>query len=220
LQFLSGSAPGAGLKIYAPAIRFSMPGIDFLIAGLGNPGARYVRTRHNIGFMTVEYLVGWEQADMQTLSCGRSKSLCWLWSGPDDRQCLLAEPQTYMNLSGKALRHLCGVYNVQPDQVVVIHDELDLKLGKVRVKFGGGLAGHNGLKSIAQELGTRDFYRVRMGIGRPEPGIDVTRHVLSSFFPWEQDDLSNALTRAAEGIRLLCTQGMQASMNYVHADPN
>ncbi|MFP4428357.1 MAG: aminoacyl-tRNA hydrolase [Desulfovermiculus sp.] len=195
-----------------------MPAIDFLIAGLGNPGSRYVRTRHNIGFMTVEYLVRHAQGGVQSLPCGRSQSRCWLWSGPDDKQSLLAEPQTYMNLSGKALSSLCRAYNVQADQVVVIHDELDLSLGRVRLKFGGGLAGHNGLKSIAQELGTRDFYRVRMGIGRPEPGTEVTRHVLSSFFPWEQDQLSNALTRAAEGIRLLCAQGMQSSMNYVHAD--
>ncbi|MFW5971345.1 MAG: aminoacyl-tRNA hydrolase, partial [Desulfovermiculus sp.] len=214
----SGPAPGAGLKTYVPAAHESMPAIDFLIAGLGNPGSRYVRTRHNIGFMTVEYLVRHAQGGVQSVPCGRCQSRCWLWSGLDDKQSLLAEPQTYMNLSGKALRSLCRAYNVQADQVVVIHDELDLSLGRVRLKFGGGLAGHNGLKSIAQELGTRDFYRVRMGIGRPEPGTEVTRHVLSSFFPWEQDQLSNALTRAAEGIRLLCTQGMQSSMNYVHAD--
>jgi PTH1 family peptidyl-tRNA hydrolase len=123
-----------------------------------------------------------------------------------------------MNHSGRAVKRLGGENNLQTEQIIVIHDELDLAPGQVRIKFGGGLAGHNGLRSIAAELGSRDFYRVRMGIGRPEPGIDITRHVLTPYFPWEEERLSAAIDRAVEGIRRLCIKGMQASMNFVHAE--
>lgn len=177
-----------------------------------------MRTRHNIGFMTIDILLHQEQPRTDSLGGKRGLAQCWRWAGPNDMQCLLAKPQTYMNHSGRAVKRLSGDYNLQPSQIIIVHDELDLAMGMVRMKFGGGLAGHNGLRSIAAELGSRDFYRVRMGIGRPEPGIDITRHVLTPYTPWEEDRLSAALARAVEGIRLLCTKGLQASMNFVHAD--
>lgn len=195
-----------------------MPAFDFMIVGLGNPGSRYVRTRHNIGFMALDFLLHQEQTGTRVLGSKRGLAQCWSWAGPDGMQTLLAKPQTYMNLSGRAVKRLCGVYNLQPAQVIVIHDELDLAVGQVRIKFGGGLAGHNGLRSIATELGSPDFYRIRMGIGRPQPGIEITRHVLTPYSSWEEERLEAAIARAVEGMRLLCTKGMQASMNFVHAD--
>ncbi len=194
-----------------------MPAFDFMIVGLGNPGSRYVRTRHNIGFMALDFLLHQEQPRTRVLGSKRGLAQCWSWDGPDGMQSLLTKPQTYMNQSGRAVKRLCGVYNLQPDQVIVIHDELDLAVGQVRIKFGGGLAGHNGLRSISAELGTRDFYRFRMGIGRPQPGIEITRYVLTPYSSWEEEHLQAAIARAVEGMRLLCTEGMQASMNFVHA---
>ncbi|MFO7802913.1 MAG: aminoacyl-tRNA hydrolase [Desulfovermiculus sp.] len=194
--------------------------MDFLLVGLGNPGSKYVRTRHNIGFMAIDHLVQQSSDRVSPHNCRRSQAQCWLWDVSTDMQCLLAQPQTYMNLSGRAVKKLCAKNALPPDRVVVIHDELDLAQGQVRVKFGGGLAGHNGLRSIHAQLGTRDFYRIRMGIGRPEPGTDVTRYVLSSFAPGEREAVHTALDRAAHGIHLLCTKGMQAAMNAIHAQPN
>lgn len=189
-----------------------------MIVGLGNPGSRYVRTRHNIGFMTLDFLLHEEQSRTRILGSKGGLAQCWSWAGPDGMQSLLAKPQTYMNHSGRAVKRLCGVYNLQPAQVIVIHDELDLAVGQVRIKFGGGLAGHNGLRSIAAELGARDFYRIRMGIGRPQSGIEITRHVLTPYCSWEEERLEAAIARAVKGVRLLCTKGMQASMNFVHTD--
>ena len=196
------------------------PNMDFLLVGLGNPGPKYARTRHNIGFMVIDHLVQQSPDQVRSHNCRRSQAQCWVWDVNAKMQCLLAQPQTYMNVSGRAVKRLCAKHALSPDQVVVIHDELDLSPGQVRVKFGGGLAGHNGLRSIHAELGTRDFYRIRMGIGRPEPGTEVTRYVLSSFFPWEKETMHTSLDKALHGIHLLCTEGMQASMNAIHAQPN
>ncbi|WP_027369644.1 aminoacyl-tRNA hydrolase [Desulfovermiculus halophilus] len=195
-----------------------MPAIDFAIVGLGNPGARYERTRHNIGFMAIDHLLRREKDFTAPAGSKKSRAECWQWDLPEGSRVLLAKPQTYMNRSGLAVKALCAGYGLQPAKVVVIHDELDLALGQARFKYGGGLAGHNGLRSVAAELGTRDFYRIRLGIGRPEPGREVISHVLTSFAPWEQEQLPKVLERTAEGIRILCTRGMQAGMNFLHAD--
>ena len=190
--------------------------IAFLIAGLGNPGPKYLRTRHNIGFMAVDRFLELERSFVQPRR-QKHQAVLWTWQMTGQAEVLLAQPQTYMNKSGLSLRGLCKDAGLSPEQVLVIHDELDLALGALRFKFSGGLAGHNGLRSIAAELGTRDFYRLRMGIGRPDPGDDVTRHVLTSFAPWEKTQVDQALALAGEGVRLWATQGMQAAMNEVHA---
>jgi PTH1 family peptidyl-tRNA hydrolase len=195
-----------------------MPAIDFVIVGLGNPGTRYERTRHNIGFMAIDHLVRREKGCTAPVGSKKTRAACWQWDMPEGGKVLLAKPQTYMNRSGLAVKALCAAYGLQSGKVIVVHDELDLALGQARFKFGGGLAGHNGLRSVAAELGTSDFYRVRLGIGRPEPGREVISHVLTSFAPWERERLPKVLDRTADGIRILCTQGMQAGMNFLHAD--
>ncbi len=194
-----------------------MPCIDWVIAGLGNPGRRYARTRHNIGFMVIDHLLDQRPGLISPLSQGKTQAKCWKLETADGQLILLVQPQTYMNLSGRAVSVVIKKYGLQPERLVVVHDELDLDLGKARVKFGGGLAGHNGLRSISAELGTREFYRLRLGIGRPEPGMDVTRHVLSPFLPWEEELVSSILKRAVKGLWLLCTHSPQASMNFLHA---
>mgnify|MGYP006296619059 CR=1 FL=1 len=196
-----------------------MPSTDWIIVGLGNPGPRYARTRHNIGFMVINHLLGQKHEFTSPLSSGKTQAKCWELETAGRKKLILAQPQTFMNLSGRAVSALLKKYSSQPERLVVIHDELDLDLGKARVKFGGGLAGHNGLRSIVSELGTREFYRLRLGIGRPEQGQDVTSYVLKPFLPWEQEQVSTILKRAAKGLCLLCTHGMQASMNFLHADP-
>jgi PTH1 family peptidyl-tRNA hydrolase len=195
-----------------------MPCIDWVIAGLGNPGQRYARTRHNIGFMVLDYVLDQRPGLISPLSQGKTQATCWRLETAKGQHILLVQPQTYMNLSGLAVRTVMTRYGLQPERLVVVHDELDLDLGKARVKFGGGLAGHNGLRSISAELGTREFFRLRLGIGRPDPGMDVTRHVLSPFLAWEEELVSGILKRAVKGLMLLCTHSTQASMNFLHSD--
>lgn len=142
--------------------------ISALIAGLGNPEAKYVGTRHNMGFAVVDELVNRFGLTPQS----GAKYKCNLWkgrvSGPGE--CLCAEPLTYMNLSGECVQPLAAWHRLEPAQILVIHDELDLPAGRMKFKKGGGNAGHNGLKSITQMLGTPDFYRLRVGIGKPAVG--------------------------------------------------
>jgi len=191
-----------------------------LIAGLGNPGAGYDRTRHNVGFMVVEAFLSLAREHGEIVSRGReTRGLhkVWTWS-PDGTSppWLLCEPLTYMNRCGRSLAWLSKKHSLLPDQILVVHDELDLGLGTMRFKFGGGLAGHNGLRSIAQALGQREFYRLRMGIGRPVSGQDVVGYVLTSFRPDEKSELQAVLNRAARGLRLFTEQGLQAAMNAFH----
>jgi PTH1 family peptidyl-tRNA hydrolase len=170
--------------------------------------------------MVVEAFVNLAREHGENVSRGReTKGLhkLWTWSPSwSSRPWLLCEPLTYMNRSGRSLAWLSRKHGLHPDQILVVHDELDLGLGTMRFKFGGGLAGHNGLRSIAQELGQREFYRLRMGIGRPDSGLDVVGYVLSSFRPEEKSELQAVLTRAAKGLCLFTEQGYQAAMNAFH----
>jgi len=204
-----------GVKIYKVIMNYSG-----LIIGLGNPGNKYASTRHNIGFMVIETLL--ESKDPPKINVKNTeynKKLYKLWKVnlEDAKQdWLVCAPLTYMNLSGKAVNKLCKKYGFRPDQIIVVHDELDLSFGKLRLKYGGGLSGHNGLLSIAQELGSRDFYRLRMGIGRPGQGNDIVDYVLSKFSKQESDQLKQILDKAATGLYSFCTQGMQQAMNLIH----
>ena len=154
---------------------FKQERADWLIVGLGNPGAEYVGTRHNAGFKTVDALGEELGANYWKTECGCLTAKVKL----DGMQLVLAKPQSFMNLSGGPVKKACAQYGVQPDHLVVIHDELDIPAGDVRVKFGGGHAGHNGLRSICDTLGTRDWHRVRVGIGRPPGKMNPADFVLS-----------------------------------------
>jgi peptidyl-tRNA hydrolase, PTH1 family len=154
--------------------------LEYLVAGLGNPGPRYADTRHNLGRLVVELLAGQLGGGWRSRWNGRVSEL-----RDGDRRLALLAPETFMNESGRSLAPALRFYKLPPERLVVVHDELDLELGDVRAKRGGGLAGHNGLRSVADALGTQDFLRVRIGIGRPERGDrrPVADWVLTPFPP-------------------------------------
>jgi PTH1 family peptidyl-tRNA hydrolase len=189
------------------------------IVGLGNPGRKYARTRHNIGFMVLEAFrrTVRNPEDLRTLESAKGRYALWQYTFPEQpRPWLLCEPLTYMNESGRAVAALSRRFRIAPDNLLVVHDELDLAFGRMRFKNGGGLAGHKGLRSIAGHLGTKGFPRLRMGIGRPSAEEDVVEYVLSPFTGRDRDVLQAILDEAAAGIDLYCREGIQAAMNRVH----
>jgi PTH1 family peptidyl-tRNA hydrolase len=191
------------------------------IAGLGNPGKEYQGTRHNLGFAALDALLAecGRAGQAEQLSGGRFKCEIWRCRIPgSDSWRLLAKPMTYMNLSGEALRTLLHWHRMNAQQLLVVHDELDFKPGIVRFKFGGGAAGHNGLASIIRQLGTQDFYRLRIGIGRVA-GCDAMQWVLARPAPDERPLLEKAILTALKGIMLFAGQGPAAAMNFTHGLP-
>lgn len=189
-----------------------------LVIGLGNPGRRYRRTRHNIGFAVLDALIAAQDAgQIHALPVDRKRECeVFQWDLPDQgNHWLLGRPLTYMNLSGRAVRRLCFKYRLKPAQLLVIHDDLDLAFGSVRLKYGGGLAGHRGLRSITEEIGSRDFYRLRLGIGRPSPGEEVIDHVLSPFQESEMRMLPDILSLAVQGVLAFRGQGFEQALNLL-----
>lgn len=178
------------------------------MVGLGNPGDSYAQTRHNFGAMTLELLAERARANLKS-----HKSGCLVAEGSfDDARVALARPTTYMNESGRPVGQLARFYKAPAERVVVIHDELDIPFGEVRVKLGGGTAGHNGLKSIVSHLRSKDFPRVRIGIGRP--GREgATARVLDDFSRAEREQLSDVLERAADAVEAIVTRGTERAMN-------
>lgn len=187
-------------------------GADLLVVGLGNPGAEYARTRHNVGAEVVELLAARHGGRLR-----RSKDRALVDEvRVDGRRIALAVPLTFMNESGSAVAPLARRYGVGAEALVVVHDELDLPVGGVKVKAGGGLAGHNGLRSVKAHLHTADFLRVRIGIGKPatqDRGVD---HVLSRFSKRDRAEIDVAVERAADAVELIATEGVDAAMNRVN----
>ncbi|HVJ89246.1 MAG TPA: aminoacyl-tRNA hydrolase [Labilithrix sp.] len=190
----------------------------FLVVGLGNPGKKYEKNRHNVGFMVVEQL-----ARSHGLPDFKEKfSAVWtkgeLAVGGGRHPVALLEPQTYMNLSGDSVQPAASFLKIDPSHVIVVHDELDLPWRDVRLKVGGGHAGHNGLRSIIQRLGSPDFVRVRVGVGRPPPGWkgDVADYVLHDFDAMEKAELPDVIDRAVAAIEKVITGGVAAAMNAVN----
>lgn len=191
-----------------------------LIAGLGNPGPKYARTRHNCGFECVDRLLALAEEEGRVEELNGKKFLSRLWQVtlPQlEGTWLVAKPQTFMNESGKAIRPLLSFHNLSPAQLIVIQDELDLPPGSLRFKEGGGLAGHNGLSSIAQETGSRDFYRLRIGIGKPEEKDGMIDWVLGKPSPAEQALIAEAIPRAIETIFVFVADGVQAAMQFARS---
>ena len=191
--------------------RRSEDGERWIVAGLGNPGERYAGTRHNAGALVVERLA--ERADA---NFKRHKSGC-LVAETDiaGHRVVLARPMSYMNESGRPLRELAAFYKVPPERVVVVHDELDIPFGEVRIKHGGGTAGHNGLGSIVNHLKSRDFVRVRVGISRPS-GAGATDHVLDRFSSSERKQWPDIRERATDAVERLLEVGVERAMNEVN----
>lgn len=176
--------------------------MDFLVVGLGNPGKEYELTRHNIGFIVLDNL-----ADKAGIEISKSAHKGILGKGEYlDNTVYLFKPLTFMNKSGEALKEIKNFYKIPADQIIVIHDELDLQLGDIRSKFGGGTAGHNGLKSIVEKTGDKDFHRIRIGIGKPEYKTQVVDHVLSTFSEEEFKGLDNIIEKAIKGVDSIISQ--------------
>jgi len=183
--------------------------IDAIIVGLGNPGKEYARTRHNVGEETVGIVAG---RLGEQLKAGRDKALV-AEARMGSKRVVLAFPTTYMNESGQAVGALMRRHRVvDPTQLIIVHDELDLPTGTVRVKAGGGLAGNNGLRSITQHLHTQDYLRVRIGIGKPRSKEQGADHVLSRVPKAERELLDIAVQRAADVVELLVADGVDAAM--------
>lgn len=175
--------------------------LEGLIVGLGNPGQEYTHTRHNFGFLVIDALVDYceKYGRIQDLSSSRNPFNIWRCSLPKTQTWFLMQPLTFMNRSGLAVQRAVSYYKLTPKDVLAIHDELDLPLGRIRYKRGGGNAGHNGLKSIQEQLGTADFGRLRLGIGKP-PGYDTSSFVLGKFSKKDLEELPFIINACVEGL--------------------
>ena len=192
-----------------------MPGDRWLIVGLGNPEHEYGGTRHNIGADVVRAL-----AAQLGLSFKPHKSGCLVADGfsrPGGEALTLALPTSYMNLSGGPVQQAAKFYKVPPERIVVVHDELDLPPAALRLKLGGGVAGHNGLKDVRQRLGTADFLRVRIGIGRPPGRQSPADYVLKRFGAKEREEVDVTVAQATDAILHLVEHGLESAQNRYHA---
>lgn len=189
--------------------------IDALVVGLGNPGRQYERTRHNVGQEAVERLAARLGAHLKP---GRRDRALVATAAIGDHPVVLAVPTTFMNDSGLAVAALIRRNGFVPvDRLIVVHDELDLAPGVVRVKVSGGLAGHNGLRSIVQQVRSPDFIRVRIGVGRPPSKEHGAGHVLSRLPPAERELLDIAVERAADAVELCVAEGVEAAMRRINS---
>jgi peptidyl-tRNA hydrolase, PTH1 family len=184
----------------------------WLIAGLGNPGPQYAATRHNAGFMVADQLAGRIPASFRR-DRGRAMVATGTLAGAP---VTLGKPLSFMNLSGGAVAALRSFYKIPVERVVVIHDELDLEFGTVRLKTGGGDNGHNGLRSVTAALGSKDYHRVRVGIGRPPGRMDPADFVLRNFSAAERAELPGLLDTAADVVEVVLARGVTAAQNEYH----
>ncbi|MEV3902426.1 aminoacyl-tRNA hydrolase [Mycobacterium sp. NPDC050551] len=185
-----------------------------LVVGLGNPGPTYAKTRHNVGFMVADLLAGRMGSGFKVHKKSGAEVVTGRLGG---RSVVLAKPRCYMNESGRQVGPLAKFYSVDPADVVVIHDELDIDFGRIRLKFGGGVAGHNGLKSVSAALGSNGFQRVRVGIGRPPGRKDAAAYVLEAFTTAERAEVPTICEQAADATELLLLHGIEPAQNTVHA---
>jgi peptidyl-tRNA hydrolase, PTH1 family len=179
-----------------------------LVVGLGNPGSRYADTRHNVGFMLVDRLAQRHGAAISKKQCS---GLVGFAESPGEKLCL-AKPQTYMNLSGETVGCLMRYYKVPISGLLVVYDDRDLPLGRLRLRDGGGAGGHRGIESIIAVLGTQQFPRLRIGIGRPTE-VDAVDHVLGRFSPDERPTVTATLDRAADAVEVALRDGLVRAMN-------
>lgn len=186
----------------------------YIIVGLGNPGAEYRNTRHNVGFSTIEIL-----ADKHNISTDFLKHKAVCGKGIiDGNKVLLAMPQTYMNLSGESIRQLVDYYKIDPtSELIVIYDDIYLDPGQLRIRKNGSAGGHNGMKNIIQHLGTEDFTRIRIGVGKKPKEYDLKDYVLGHFSNEEKEKMEEAYINASEAVVTIMNNDVQAAMNKFNA---
>ena len=187
----------------------------WLVVGLGNPGPHYAGNRHNLGYLVADLLAGRMGGRFRSARV-RADVLEGHLAG---QRVILAKPKSYMNESGGAVAGLRSFYKVGLDRLVAVHDELDLPFGVIRLKRGGGEGGHNGLRSLSRSLGTRDYLRVRVGVGRPPGRQDPADYVLEDFNRREREELPLIVERAADAVEALLALGLEPAQNRFHADP-
>ena len=182
--------------------------LDLLVAGLGNPGRAYERTRHNIGWLVADELARRHGGSFRSKFSGRLAE-----TRLDDLRIALLKPETYMNESGRSLAAAARFFKIEPSALLVVHDDVDLEAGRLQARLDGGLAGHNGLRSIAQALGTQDFLRLRIGVGRPGRGDrrPIADYVLSPFEPEEEVD--ELVSRSADAVETLARDGLERTQS-------
>jgi PTH1 family peptidyl-tRNA hydrolase len=185
--------------------------LDLLVVGLGNPGREYARNRHNVGYLVADELARRHGGSWRSKFSGQLTEIRL-----DGHKVALLKPETFMNESGRAVSAAARFYKLEPDEVLVIHDEGDFDLGRLELKVGGGLGGHNGLRSVAQHLKTQDFLRLRIGVGRPERGDrrPLADYVLSNFEP--HDDADALVNRAADAVEQLDADGLERAQAAVN----
>ncbi len=194
----------------------------WLVAGLGNPGPAYASHRHNVGHMVLDELATRTGVTFSGPRPGGARAvvaearLGMLPGGAPGPRVVLAKPVTYMNVSGGPVVGVARYYGIEPDHVVVVHDELDVPFGEVRLKLGGGEGGHNGLRDVTKALGTRDYVRVRCGVGRPPGRMDAADFVLKDFSTVERKDLPFLLDDAADAVEALVLEGLLAAQQRFH----
>jgi len=178
--------------------------LDLLVAGLGNPGREYERTRHNAGWMVIDELARRHEGSFRSKFDGQLSEVRL-----DGLRLALLKPETYMNVSGKSISAAGRFFKVEPESLLIVHDDVDLEAGRLQARAGGGLAGHNGLRSIASALGTQDFLRLRVGVGRPGRGDrrPVADYVLSPFSA--DEDVDALISRAADAVETIARDGVE-----------
>lgn len=184
----------------------------YLLVGLGNPGPQYIGHRHNVGFMLLDYLAGKTSA---VFTESKWKALV-AKTVISNETVLMLKPETFMNLSGIAVSQVAHFYKIAPANIIVIHDDLDMELGRIKMVPGGGDGGHKGVRSIIEHLGTSDFPRVKIGIGRPAGPMPPDKYVLSNFGTEELAVVNQKILTVVDGIKILLQQGISAAMNTVN----
>ncbi len=191
-------------------LKKNMGGVDFLLVGLGNPGRDYEQTRHNVGFLTVDELAERHHVPVQKLKYRALTNTITM----DGAKVLLMKPVTYMNVSGEAVGEAARFFKLPPERILVISDDTDLPVGKLRLRRRGSAGGHNGLKSIISHLGTEDFPRVKIGVGgKPHPDYDMADWVLGRFSGDDRARIRSAIGQAADAATLIITHGMDEAMS-------
>lgn len=186
-----------------------------LVAGLGNPGSEYASTKHNLGYLTVDEIGKRAGIDLKKK---KFSGVCGEGTFNNDKLILL-KPETYMNRSGESVSTVASFYHIPVENIIIVHDELDLPAGTVRIKAGGGSAGHKGVMSVMGELGSGDFIRVRIGIGKPGEKKGTVSHVLSKFRKEESELVSESVLRAADAVLEIIQHGLQKAMNKYNVRP-